>query len=194
MINKKFTKSLRDDYIKRNSERRQIISLSNIILNNSKKAIFAIHRQDNTLALNNLKDSERIINKIKKDFGLNRAKEEGSYSAAMEEYVEAKLFYQFIKTGKIDKIQKVKISEESYIGGICDLSGELIRRATHEAINKNYNEVKKTRKIINDILSELIDFDIIGHMRTKYDQARNNLKKIEQMDYEISLRENLNRK
>lgn len=194
MINKKFINSLRENYLKRNSERRQIISLSNIILNNSKKSIFAMHRQDLKLALNNLKESEKIMGKLKKDFGLNRVKEEGSYSAAMEEYVEAKLFYQLIKTGKIEKIQKIDISETAYIGGICDLSGELVRKATHEAISKNYGEVKRIRDIINEILSELIDFDIIGHMRTKYDQARNNLKKIEQMDYEISLREDLNKK
>jgi predicted translin family RNA/ssDNA-binding protein len=194
MINKKFINSLRENYIKRNSERRQIISLSNIILNNSKKSIFAIHRQDLKLASDNLKESEKIIEKLKKNFGLNRVKEEGSYSAAMEEYVEAKLFYQLIKTGKIEKIQKIDTSETAYIGGICDLSGELVRKATHEAICKNYGEVKRIRDIINEILSELIDFDIIGHMRTKYDQARNNLKKIEQMDYEISLREDLNKK
>lgn len=188
MIEKKFISDLRKKYLDKNIQRRKIISFSNIILNNSKKAIFALHRNDIELAEKNIKEAEDILKKIEKEFGQHRIKEEGSYSASLEEYVEAKLFYQFLKTGKINKIKEFKISEEAYIGGICDLSGELIRKATNEAINKNFSEIKRIKNIINDILNELIDFDITGYMRTKYDQARANLKKIEQMDYEISLR------
>ncbi|PKM91566.1 hypothetical protein CVU82_03150 [Candidatus Falkowbacteria bacterium HGW-Falkowbacteria-1] len=190
MIDKKFISALRKNYLEKNSQRRQIISSSNIVLNNSKKAIFALHRQDFDLAENNMKESENIIKKIEKSFGADRVKEEGAYLASLEEYTEAKLFLQFLKTGKISKIKELNIPSEAYIGGLCDLSGELIRKATNEAINKNFQEIKKIKEIINDILNELIDFDVIGYMRTKYDQARGNLKKIEQMDYEISLREN----
>jgi predicted translin family RNA/ssDNA-binding protein len=188
MIDKKFIKSLRKDYIEKNSQRRQIISSSSIVLNNSKKSIFAIHRQDIKLAEEKLKESEDIIKKIEKKFGQSRLREEGSFAACLEEYVEAKLFLSFIETGKINKIKEIKISTEAYIGGICDFSGELVRLATNEAINKNFKEVKRVKKIINEILNELVDFDIVGHLRTKYDQARGNLKKIEQMDYEISLK------
>ncbi len=188
MLDKKFVESLRKNYIEKNSQRRQIISSSSIILNNSKKAIFATHRQDIKLAEEKLKESEDIIKKIEKKFGLNRLREEGSFSASIEEYVEAKLFLSFVKTKKITKIKETKISEEAYIGGICDFTGELIRLATNEAINKNFTEIKKVKNIINEILNELVDFDIVGHLRTKYDQARGNLKKIEQMDYEISLK------
>lgn len=188
MLDKKFVESLRKNYIEKNSQRRQIISSSSIILNNSKKAIFAAHRQDIKLAEEKLKESEDIIKKIEKKFGLNRLREEGSFSASIEEYVEAKLFLSFVKTKKITKIKETKISEEAYIGGICDFTGELIRLATNEAINKNFTEIKNVKNIINEILNELVDFDIVGHLRTKYDQARGNLKKIEQMDYEISLK------
>lgn len=41
MLDKKFISSLKENYSEKNSQRRQIISASNIILNNSKKAIFA---------------------------------------------------------------------------------------------------------------------------------------------------------
>lgn len=188
MLDKKLMESLRKEYSQKNNERRQIISLSNIVLNNSKKAIFAIHRQELKLAKERLEESEKIVEKINKNFGASRAKEEGSFMASLEEYAEAKLFYNFVKDGKIIKIKEIKLPLESYLGGICDFTGELVRRAVNESIDKNFDEVKKIKNIINEILNELIDFDITGYLRTKYDQARGNLKKIEQMDYEISLK------
>ena len=108
--------------------------------------------------------------------------------AALEEYVEAKLFFNYIHKGKIEKIKEIKkLPIESYIGGLSDFTGELLRLAINESIEKNFNEGKRIKKLITEILNELIDFDITGPLRTKYDQARNNLK-IEQMDYEISLK------
>jgi predicted translin family RNA/ssDNA-binding protein len=188
MLNKKFIASLRNTYLEKNNERRQIISRSNLILNNSKKAIFAIHRDDLKLAKERLDENEDIIKKINKDFGENRAIGEGAFMAGLEEYVEAKLFYDFITTSKIGNIKEVDVPLESYLGGLCDLTGELIRLATNKAIEKKFSEIGKIKDVINEVLNELIDFDITGYLRTKYDQARNNLKKIEQMDYEINLR------
>lgn len=188
MLNKKFITNLKEAYLKKNNERRQIISRSNLILNNSKKAIFAIHRNDLELAKERINENEDIIIKIKKDFSEHRAIEEGAFMAGLEEYVEAKLFFNFITTNKINKIKEVEIPLESYLGGLCDFTGELIRLATNKAIEKEFSEIKKIKNIINEILNELIDFDITGYLRTKYDQAKNNLKKIEQMDYEINLK------
>jgi len=189
MLDKKFISSLKENYSEKNSQRRQIISASNIILNNSKKAIFAIHRNEIGVAEEKLIENEKSIKKLNENFGSNRATEEGAFMAALEEYVEAKLFFNFVITGKIGKIKEIKIPLESYLGGICDFTGELVRRAVNESIDKNFIEVKKIKNIINEILNELIDFDITGYLRTKYDQARGNLKKIEQMDYEISLKQ-----
>jgi len=188
MLNKKFIESIKKDYLKKNSDRRQIISLSNIVLNNSKKAIFAIHRKDIKIASEKLSESDNIINKIFKNFGTNRPLEEGSFMAALEEYAEAKLFFNFATTKKIDKIKEIKLPVESYIGGMCDFTGELVRLAINEIIDKNLSAIKPIKDTINEVLNELIDFDITGYLRTKYDQARGNLKKIEQIDYEINLK------
>lgn len=189
MLNKTFIKSLKKEYLNKTIERRQIISASNIILNNSKKTIFALHRQELDVAQKLLNDNEKSIQKLIKKFTYYRLTEEGSFMAALEEYVEAKLFFNYIHKGKIEKIKEIKkLPIESYIGGLSDFTGELLRLAINESIEKKFNEVKRIKKLITEILNELIDFDITGPLRTKYDQARNNLKKIEQMDYEISLK------
>lgn len=188
MINKKFIKSLQKDYQESNSERRQIISLANVILHDSKRIIFALHRGDIKKAEESFLEIESIISKLEKKFGWKRIYEEGSFKAGVEEYVEAKMFYFVLVGKKIDAIKGMKFSYESYLGGICDTTGELVRRAVNEAAQGNMKEVEKINDIINEIMAELVEFDMTGYLRTKYDQARGNLRKIEQVRYEVKLR------
>ena len=188
MINKKFTQKLKKEYDKRERERTQIISLSGVVLHNSKRIIFALHRGDIQKAGEKLIETEKIIWKLEKEFGHKRISEEGSYRAGTEEYVEAKMFYLVLTNKKIDRIKEVNINPDIYLGGICDLTGELVRKAVNEAASGNLGEVEKIKKTINEIMAELIEFDMVGYLRTKYDQAKNSLRKIEQIDYEVGMR------
>ena len=188
MINKKFIQKLKKEHEENNSERRQIISLANIVLYDSKRVIFSLHRGDIKKAGESLGEIEKILAKLDKKFGVIRLYVEGSYRAAVEEYVEAKTFYMSLQGKKIDKFKNIQLSYETYLGGICDLTGELIRRATNEVARGNREEVEHVKKIINDIMAELIKFNMSGYLRTKYDQARGNLRKIEQMDYDLKIR------
>jgi len=187
MINKKFIEKLKKDHDQKNSERRQIISLANIILHDSKRVIFSLHRQDFQTAGTSLEEIEKIIQKLEKNFGGQRINEEGSYRAGVEEYAEAKMFYLLVTGKKIDKIKNIDLSFDTYLGGICDTTGELVRRAVNQAAAGNFQEVEKVKSMINEIMDELIAFDMTGYLRTKYDQAKGNLRKIEQINYEIRL-------
>lgn len=188
MLNKKFIQSLKKDYVNKVGERRQIISLSNIILHDSKRAIFSSHRMDFKNAENLLESIEKALTGLEKKFGFDRLSEEGAYKAATEEYVEAKMFFRVLTGKKVDKINKITLGTDSLLGGICDLTGEMVRRAINEASKGNYDEVGKIKEAINEIMAELVEFDMTGYLRTKYDQAKTNLRKIEQIDYEINLR------
>jgi predicted translin family RNA/ssDNA-binding protein len=188
MLSKKFIEKLRKDYAESNSERRQIISLANVVLHDSKRVIFSLHRGDNKIAEESLAAIEEVLKKLEAKFGYNRIMEEGSYKAGVEEYVEAKTLFMVINGQKIDAIKGLKIDVEGYLGGICDLTGELVRRGVNQAAAGHWEEVPKINKIINDILAELVQFDMTGYLRTKYDQAKGNLRKIEQVNYEVKLR------
>ncbi len=190
MINKNFLSGLKKSYREQESQRRQIISLSNEVLFHSKKAIFALHRHDLKIAEEKLTEMEVVLTKLEKKFGVKRIEEEGSYRAATEEYVEAKLLAAVVKGQKIDKIKGLKLDNDSYLGGICDLLGEMVRLATNEAAAGKFAEVEKIKKFASEIMDQLIDFDMTGYLRTKYDQARGHLRKLEQMAYEIKLRIN----
>jgi len=188
MINKKFIQTLRKEHNSQTGERRQIISLANVILHDSKRVIFALHRGNIQEAKKNLIEIEKVIRKLEKKFGYKRINEEGSYKAGVEEYVEAKTFYLVLAGKKISTIKEVKLRFDSYLGGICDLTGELVRRAINEAAQGNTSEVKKIKDIINEIMAELVQFDMTGYLRTKYDQARASLRKIEQINYDVKIR------
>lgn len=190
MINKKFLAQLKADYKKQEIERRQIITLSNDVLFHSKKAIFALHRNEVKIADTKLKEMEDILLQLEKKFSISRIEKEGAYRAAIEEYVEAKLLACVIKKEKIDRIKKLKLDNDAYLGGICDLLGEMVRLATNEAAAGNFGQVEVIKKLANDIMDQLIDFDMTGYLRTKYDQARGHLRKLEQMAYEIKLKIN----
>ena len=179
---------LKKDYQKHGGERRQIISLSNVILHDSKRVIFSLHRGDEKTAAASLVEIEKALTHLEKKFGHARVSEEGAYRAGIEEYVEAKLFYMVSTGKKVDKIKAIKLDPDSYLGGISDLTGEMVRRAINQASAGNFGEVEKIKNAISEIMAELVEFDMTGYLRTKYDQAKNNLRKIEQVAYEVKLR------
>jgi len=188
MIEEKFLAGLKKDYQANESARRQIISASNNILFEAKKTIFALQRQDFKIAEDKIKEIEKSLKTLEKNFGVDRLHREGAYKAAVEEYLEGKTFYQTIRNKKIEAVAGLSLDYEGYLGGICDLIGELVRYATNQAAKGKFAEVAKIKKSAEDIMSQLIDFDMTGYLRTKYDQSRGHLRKLEQMTYEIKLR------
>lgn len=187
-IDKKFIQKLKKEYVASNNERRQIISLSNNVLHDSKRIIFTLHRGDVGKAEEMFQSVENVLKKLEKNFGFKRISDEGAYKAGVEEYVEAKMFYFLIVNKKISLISGIKINYDSYLGGICDCLGELVRLAINKASNGELDEVIKIKKIVNDVMAELVEFDMTGYLRTKYDQARGHLRKIEQISYDVNIR------
>ena len=190
MINKTLFTNFKKAHKQHEQERKQIIEFSNIILHDSKRVIFAIHRGDMDKAKQSLANIEKTLIKSEKTFSHYRLTKEGSYRACTEEYVEAKIFYNIVTEKKIDKIPGIKLEPDTYLAGICDVTGELVRFAINKISDGEREQAKLAKALINDIISELVEFDMTGYLRTKYDQAKNNLKKIEQINYEISATRN----
>jgi predicted translin family RNA/ssDNA-binding protein len=180
---------MKEDYSFFNQSRREIIGRSNDALHKSKIAIFTMHRGQIKDGGDLLKEVEATLSNLepvfKKSPGLRY---EGSYKAALEEYVEAKMFYKLASGQSISPIKEVKVDFDSYLAGLCDTTGELVRLATKEATNDRIEEVIKIKDTITEIMGELIEFNLTAYLRTKYDQAKGNLRRIEQMVYEIKLR------
>ena len=122
---------------------------------------------------------------------------EGAYRAAVEEYVEAKLFYEFLHgDGRAPRTvlydfkgqSLVQIDADTYLAGLSDFTGELTRKAVQRATQGRMQEVEKLADTVRDVVEQLIKFDLTGYLRTKYDQAKQNLRRVEEVLYDIKMR------
>jgi len=186
MINKQDFKKIREKLAKYDSNRENLIKKARDVLKLSKQLIYTIHRKDLKEAaniLNNVKKEKQALDKIA--YSNQKLFYEGSYSQAMQEYVEALSYYGFIKNKKIPAISSLKVSEEDYLMGICDLTGELTRKAVTIA-NKAPKEVEKIKNLVEELFGEFIKFDLRnGNLRKKSDSIKWNLKKLEEVIYDI---------
>ena len=170
--------------------RDQIIVISRDVLRNSKQAIFALHRDEMGSAEKSLAEAESKLLEIEEFFKEEeRLKFEGSYKDCVEEYVEAKLFYEYLKTGNVGLKSEVSLAFDDYLGGICDLTGELVRKAVKSSIEKKFDEVKKIQEFVSNLYAEFLEFDLRNsELRKKSDQIKYALAKIEDILYRLDLR------
>lgn len=189
MLDKKLFTKLKKEYDSYDIGRRIVIKHSNDILKFAKQTIFALHRDDVKEAETSLKEAKKLLEylntKIAKEI---RLQYEGSYLAAMEEFVEANLFFQVIKNQKFVEIKGLTIGAGSYLGGISDLTGELVRRAVILATKRRYKEIQVCHQMIENIVGELIQFNLMGPLRNKFDQAKHSLRKIEEIMYDLEIK------
>jgi len=189
MIKKTFLSKIKSDLELHQKERNEIINASRQILQESKKAIFALHRSDIKQAEESLKAAESMLNRLNRDYNKNnRLRFEGSYKASLEEYVEAKTFHQVLSGKPLDKLSIESIGPEEYINGIADLTGELVRQAVLRATKGDYQVLEQYRLFTEGIVGFLLTLYLTGQSRQKFDDAKRNLKRLEQIIYEVRLR------
>jgi len=189
MLDKTYTKQLKKHLHDYAVVRRDVIKVSGDALHHAKRAIFSMHRDNLKEAKEKITQAEKLLSGLVKKYKKHpMMQDEGSYKAALEEYVEAYLMYAFFTKKKLGKVSKLNISAEVYLAGLCDVPGELYRYAVRAATSKDVDTVNLCAKTANEIVGELIEFDLTKYLRTKFDQAKHVVRKIEHVVYELSLR------
>lgn len=188
MLDQKFFNHLKKEFKETAEDHREIKKAADEALHQAKRAIFSFHRNDWKSGEDLLTDSLENIKRAVK-IGGDVAWSEGSFRAALEEYAEADLFRQFLYKEKISEIRGVEIELETYLGGLADLIGEILRYAVKSATARQFPEVKRGQETVDEIMGQLIEFNLTGYLRTKYDQAKQARRKLEQVVYEVSLRQ-----
>ncbi len=187
-IDKDFQKLLEEF---RNSDKTKsiIMTKSREIIKSSKQAIYSIHRNEPSKAKKNIKDIELELSKLKTKFKQSELKSINMYKGALQEYVEARTFLDFIVTGKVSSSSKLKINYHDYLCGLADLTGELGRYCVMSATSNQYGKVKEIRNFIDYLLGKFLQFDFNnGELRKKYDSIKWNLSKIEGILYDYTLK------
>ena len=156
----------------------------------SKRAIFAYHRGNATDAKNLLKEAEASLKKAREAIKpFPELLEAGMYREGIEEYVEARLYEGFLTSQKILPHRDEWGSVETYIGGLSDATGEVSRWALGRATERDLDGVGSAAEFINQTVEFFFSLDLTGHLRNKVDQAKKNLRTIEQIRYDLSLRQ-----
>ena len=186
MIDKSEFGKIRHEMHNLDLKREAIIQTSREIITISKQIIYAAQRND-------LKEAESAIKsikgKIKKLRKVNIATDTNIDAVAFQEYVEAIAFYEFVKNGKIPTRTSLGVSPEDYLSGLCDLTGELVRKAIYDVIHKKFDEASKIKELVHDIYGEFLKLHLRnGELRKKSDSIKWNLKKLEEVMYDISMK------
>lgn len=178
---------IRKQLIAYSEKREEIIKASRDVLRFSKIAISSLHRNESKEAEKHIKNAEALIKKIKSSAALDvKLAVVGAYSIAMQEYVEAKTFLHFVKTKTLLDLDSLAVEPEDYLMGLSDLTGELARSAVLKTISKNYPDVHLVRDFVAGIHDFFLTLDMgNGELRKKYDAIKWNLKKIEDIIYDI---------
>ena len=187
MMNSQSWEDMRKEYEQNDSRREQLIRVSREAIRLSKEVINSVHRLELEKA-STLMQSLREKMKSVEEFSDYLQLDSGSYKAAMQEYVEAACLEEYAAKGTIPSPKELGVESDHYLLGICDLCGELGRRAVNSAIAKNPAEVLRIKKVVEELYAELIMFDFRnGELRKKFDSVKYSLKRLEDISLQVSL-------
>lgn len=188
MIPKQFIKKLKDQIEKSDQARSRIIRESYSAVREAKKAIFKIHRGEISQAEKELSSLENKISQIEKFARKLDLRADANLHSAIEEFLEALYFLKVIQGKPIPQKVSFSLTPDEQLGALADLTGELVRSATIDAISGNYSSIKKYRNATEDLFGVLLQMDLRGTLRQKRDDARRNLKRMEEILYDLSLK------
>jgi len=190
MINKEDFGTIKKNLDSFDIEREKIIKKSREIIHLSKKIIYSLHREDLNYAAKQIPNIKKEISKLK-EVGLKTRgiEETGSFKVAVQEYVEAIAFFEFIKNKKLIENKQLNMNDEYYLMGICDLTGEVVRFAVNSAAKEKYDNALLSKEFVDQIYGEMLKFDFKGgELRRKFDSIKYDLKKLEDLVYELKLK------
>ncbi|MBS3159252.1 hypothetical protein J4436_00525 [Candidatus Woesearchaeota archaeon] len=162
-------------------KREETIRNSREIISLSKQIIYSVQRED--FEVDNL--IKKINEKIKLLEKTQKYDTQIS-SVAFQEYVEAIVFYEFIKNKRIPGFIELDVGVEDYLMGLCDLTGELARKSVLAAIKNNVKDVEAIRDFVDDLHLEFLKLNLRnGELRKKYDSIKWNQRKIEDVLFSL---------
>ena len=182
MIQKIDLTTLRKTYEQYDKDREKLIIQARAVLKASKQQINSLHAGNACKPLA-AEEFRKLQKKVAQNSDLAH---EGSYAEAAQEYAEAELFFDFVKKKPFRSAQELGVREIDYLSAVSDLTGELARSAVHATIKGNYEAVTRIHECVSDINSQLLNFSFRNStLRKKYDAVKWNLRKIEDIMYDI---------
>jgi predicted translin family RNA/ssDNA-binding protein len=109
----------------------------------------------------------------------------GGVDVGTEEYVEARLLADYIGKKSLSTLDQLKVNHESYICGLCDMSGELLRYA-----RKYPSKMKQIHEDLETLHQECLQVIITRNnaVRRKLEDLERNMLRMEEMIFQYDLK------
>eukprot|EP00638_Chattonella_subsalsa_P001896 CAMPEP_0117740502 /NCGR_PEP_ID=MMETSP0947-20121206/4381_1 /TAXON_ID=44440 /ORGANISM="Chattonella subsalsa, Strain CCMP2191" /LENGTH=479 /DNA_ID=CAMNT_0005556631 /DNA_START=184 /DNA_END=1623 /DNA_ORIENTATION=- len=154
----------------------------------SKNSIYSLHRGDFRKAEKQLSQALNLAKEIEPIIIEEPTLRFGSYSNAMEEYAEAKLYQSWLQEKQLITIEQLEIvNTVEYLGGLMDMTGELGRYAVARATQRDTEGVQACRDTDLRILEMLLQISLPAKLYKKMDMVHSSARKLDNVLYELSL-------
>jgi translin len=188
-VDSSYFETLRKEIEDYDSKREKLIRDSRDLVSLSKKIIYSVHRGEYKKAETEVKNIKKILSKVSKEVEKTSNLDIGAYKVGVQEYVEAVCYLEFMKKDKLSTHKDLGVSVDNYLLGVCDLVGELGRNSRDSGIKEDYDTVKRIREFVNDLYSELMQFNFRnGELRKKVDGIRHELQKIDNLVFSLKMK------
>jgi predicted translin family RNA/ssDNA-binding protein len=154
----------------------------------AKHVIFKLHRGDTKDAKQSLQSVEKKLKIVVKDAEKSGLRNEGPLKAAVEEFLEASFLIRVLENKSLPPEVSFTVQADEQLGALSDLTGELVRAATLEVTKGHLKRIQQYRDATEELFGVLLQMNLRGQLRQKRDDARRNLKRLEDILYDVSLK------
>jgi len=173
------------------AKRESIIKRTRDAQKAAKHAIFALHRNDPTAASSKLEHCRALLHdELFPAAASDPALRYGALAAAAEEYAEAALFFTWTAEGRLAPPSEMpSLTPEEYLGGLCDLTGEIGRVAVARGTARDDEGVGACLRANVAVLGAIegIEYFPQRKFKGKADAVRQSVQKLQHMLYEMAL-------
>jgi translin len=163
--------------LKKDEIREKLLKLSRQTIKYAGQSIEGFHRNkldEATERLNQASNTLKQINELLNEDHTTHSI--GIINVAMQEFVEAKLFYEIIEGKEISNAENLGVTDQAYLLGIADLIGELRRYSLEKLVEGDVAKAKDFYNIMKELYGTFLQIDfgknLVPDLRRKKDTAR----------------------
>ncbi len=169
-------------------KRDEVLDLSRRINKESKVIIYSTIRDDREGAeasLQKIREMVELMRKYVEETPKFLKYAENSY----QEYAEAEIFYSYIFEGRIPTWEDLRIPEESYVAGLMDFTGELLRKSVEEMIKDNVQFAIRAKELMGEIYRSMLEMNFKNFdLRKKVDYVAGNMNRLTDYIFQKTVR------
>ncbi len=192
MLDKGEYESIRKELDGLSRGRIELMKQSREVVKTSKELIYAIHRGDMKAAggfLEKIEDGRRTLDGLA---NTEKLRSYHPYDLGLQEYVEAVAYYHVMSGGRIPGRKELRVDVETYLSGLSDLTGELMRKGVDDMINERYEHAVELKDLVSGVYGLVLSLDFDGgDTRKKSDAVKWNLAKLEDLVYDAKIRDRI---